>query len=154
MFFVFFALWVVLNGKWTTEIGVLGLVFAAVIYAFSCRFLGYSLKKDAALLRRAGAALRYGGVLLAEIFKANVAVIEMILDLRFEPQPQLIRFRSGLKKERHRVALADSITLTPGTITCQLEDDLFVVHCLDKSLAEGIDDSVFVKALEEMEEEK
>ena len=154
MFFVYFALWVVLNGKWTTEIGVLGLVFAAVIYAFSCRFLGYSPKKDAALVRRIASAIRYGCVLLVEIFKANVSVIEMILDVNFEPQPQLIRFHSGLKKERHRVALADSITLTPGTITCQLEDDLFVVHCLDKSLADGIDDSVFVRALKELEEEK
>ena len=48
--------------------------------------------------------------------------------------------------------LANSITLTPGTITVSVEDDRFCVHCLDKELAEGMEDSVFVKLLEEMEE--
>ena len=51
MFIVYFALWVILNGKWTTEIGVFGLVFAAVLYGFSCRFMGYSFKKDLHYLR-------------------------------------------------------------------------------------------------------
>jgi len=75
----------------------------------------------------------------------------MILDLGFEPQPQLVRFSSGLREERHRVVLADSITLTPGTITCQLAGDDFVVHCLDKSLAEGLSDGIMVQRLREME---
>ena len=35
MFLAFFGLWVVLNGRWTTEIAVFGLVFAAVMYVFS-----------------------------------------------------------------------------------------------------------------------
>ena len=80
MFIVYFALWVILNGKWTTEIGVFGLVFAAVLYGFSCRFMGYSFKKDLHYLRRLPATLRYGATLLAEIFKANITVIRMILD--------------------------------------------------------------------------
>ena len=89
MFIVYFALWVILNGKWTTEIGVFGLVFAAVLYGFSCRFMGYSFKKDLHYLRRLPATLRYGATLLAEIFKANITVIRMILDRNFEPKPQL-----------------------------------------------------------------
>ena len=66
MFIVYFALWVILNGKWTTEIGVFGLVFAAVLYGFSCRFMGYSFKKDLHYLRRLPATLRYGATLLAD----------------------------------------------------------------------------------------
>jgi multicomponent Na+:H+ antiporter subunit E len=50
------------------------------------------------------------------------------------------------------VILANSITLTPGTITVSLTDDHLLVHCLDKSLAEGMDDSVFVRLLQKMEE--
>ena len=46
MFIVYFALWVVLNGRWTLEIGAFGLVFAALLYAFSCRFMGYRVGKD------------------------------------------------------------------------------------------------------------
>lgn len=152
MFIAYFALWVILNGKWTLEIGAFGVVFAALLFAFSCRFMGYSVGKDIALVRGAFSAARYGVMLLGEIVKANLAVMRMILDLDFEPRPQLVRFESGLGVERHRVALADSITLTPGTITCLLEGDEFVVHCLDESLAEGLDDGPMISALRRMEE--
>lgn len=49
MFIVYFALWVILNGKWTTEIGVFGLVFAGVLYAFCCRFTGVQLQEGNAV---------------------------------------------------------------------------------------------------------
>lgn len=114
MFIVYFALWVILNGKWTTEIGIFGVIFAAALYAFSCRFMGYGFKKDLHYLRRLPTTICYGATLLAEIFKANVTVMKMILDKNFEPQPQLVHFESGLKETRHRVVLADSITLTPA----------------------------------------
>lgn len=152
MFIVYFALWVILNGKWTTEIGLFGLAFAGVLYVFCCRFTGYSFKKELRFIRRIPAAIRYGVILLCEIFKANVTVIKMILDKNFEPKPQLVRFDSGLLELRHRVVLADSITLTPGTITCQLEGDRYLVHCLDESLVSGLDDGVFVSTLSKMEE--
>lgn len=154
MFIVYFALWVILNGKWTTEIGVFGLAFAAVLYLFSCRFMGYSFKKDLHYLRRLPAALSYGATLLVEIFKANVTVIKMILDKNFEPKPQLVHFESGLVELGHRVALADSITLTPGTITCQLEGDHYLVHCLDEAMVDGLDNGVFVQKLARMEEKQ
>lgn len=154
MFFVYFALWVVLNGKWTTEIAVFGVFFAAIAYFFSCRFMGFSLKTDVRLFSRVIKAVRYGFMLLGEIVKANLTVMRMVLDLEFEPKPQLVKFNSGLKKERHRVALANSITLTPGTITCLLKEDEFLVHALDESLVEGLDDGVMITRLKEMEAEE
>ncbi len=154
MFFVYFALWVVLNGRWTTEIAVFGLVFAAIAYFFSCRFMGFSLKTDGRLMRRGWQAVRYGWLLLGEIVSANLTVMRMVLNLEFEPKPQLVRFHSGLKKERHNVVLANSITLTPGTITCQLEGDEFLVHALDESLVEGLDDGAMITRLKELEAEK
>ena len=153
MFFVYFALWVVLNGRWTLEIGAFGLVFAALLYAFTCKFLGYSIKKDLRLMRGAGAGVRYLALLLEEIVKANVAVMHIILNPDIEPRPKLVRFKSGLKSEGHRVALADSITLTPGTITCQLRGDEYVVHCLDESMAQGLTQGALIDALREMEAE-
>ena len=45
MFFLIFAVWVVLNGKITVEIGLFGLVITSALFAFMCRFMGYSVKK-------------------------------------------------------------------------------------------------------------
>lgn len=151
MFICFFALWVVLNGKWTTEIGVFGLVFASLAYGFTWKYMGYSPKVDFALFMRIPSAVRYGVNLVVEIIKANLVVCKMILKPDFVPEPQLVQFDVDLKKNRHLVALANSITLTPGTITVDLHDNHFTVHALDASLVDGLDDGGFVQQLMEME---
>ena len=66
-------------------------------------------------------------------------------------EPALVRFKTDLKTKQARVVLANSITLTPGTITVTLEEDEYVVHCLDKELAEGMNHSKFVELLEKLE---
>jgi multicomponent Na+:H+ antiporter subunit E len=63
-----------------------------------------------------------------------------------------VYFRTALKSNVARVALAISIGLTPGNIVVTLEDDLFCMHCLDKQFAEGAENSVFVRNLLKFEE--
>ena len=152
MFICFFALWVVLNGRWTTEIGVFGLVFAALAYAFTWKYMGYSPKVDFALCMRVPSAVRYGVNLIVEIINANLTVSKMILKADFMPEPQLVQFDVDLKKNRHLVTLANSITLTPGTITVDLNENHFLVHALDASFVDGLDDGGFVQQLMDMEE--
>lgn len=151
MFLLLFLIWIIFNGKVTLEIVIFGLILAGGMYYFSCRFLNFSLKKDLHYCRKGGHILRYIGVLAWEIVKANFAVIRLLISSRYELEPVLIRFKTDLKSKRSRVVLANSITLTPGTITVSLEEDEFVVHCLDKDLADGIDSSIFVDLLRRME---
>ena len=94
---------------------------------------------------------RYLCVLILEIIKANFAVLHMILSEKEELEPTLVSFHSDMKTPTGRALLANAITLTPGTITVNLEDSDYVVHCLDESLAVGMDDSVFVELLSELE---
>ena len=63
----------------------------------------------------------------------------------------MVKFHSDMKTTMGKAFLANAITLTPGTITVTLEGSEYVVHCLDESLAEGIDTSVFVDLLSELE---
>ena len=46
MFFLLFGFWVLLNGSWTLEIALIGLVVSAALYAFIVKFMGYSPKKE------------------------------------------------------------------------------------------------------------
>lgn len=151
MFILIILLWILFNGQLTTEIFVFGLVFAVVFYAFICKFFDFSIKKDIRYIKKSGYIAEYLIVLLIEIIKANVCVSKMVLSSKYDVEPVVIKFRSSLKSEIARVILANSITLTPGTITIRLQYDELTVHCLDKTLAEGIDNSVFVKLLERME---
>lgn len=152
MYLLYFVLWVIFNGNITLEICLFGVVIAAAIFAFTCKFMDYSIAKEKRLLRNSFRFLRYICVLVMEIVKANFAVIHMILSEEEELEPALVSFRSDMKTGAGRAFLANAITLTPGTITVTLEDSEYVVHCLDVSLAEGMDDSVFVKLLADLEQ--
>ncbi len=151
MYLLFFLIWVIFNGKISLEICLFGLVVAAVVYAFTCKFVGWSFKRDLWALRNGGLILCYIGLLLFEIVKANMATIRMMVSYDKEPHPVLVHFRTRLQSKITRVLLANSITLTPGTITVALEGDEFTVHCLDESMSEGLSDSSFERLLLKLE---
>ncbi|MBS7339446.1 MAG: Na+/H+ antiporter subunit E [Lachnospiraceae bacterium] len=151
MFFIFFLIWIIFNGQFTFEIAAFGVVIAGLMYLFICKFLNYHPKTDLLLCKKFFLVLQYVFVLITEIIKANFAVIRMIMSSRYEIEPAIVRFKTDLKTTPARVLLANSITLTPGTITVSLEEDEYVVHCLDKELAEGINRSVFVTLLRKLE---
>ena len=151
MFLLFFFVWIVFNGRITAEIVVIGTLVALAVFAFFCKFMDYSLKKEMLFYKRAFFFLAYLYLLLKEIVKANLAVTHMILTQKEIMEPVIVKFKTSLKSETAKVMLANSITLTPGTITVSMEGNELLVHCLDKSLAEGIEDSDFVKMLEKME---
>ena len=151
MYFLFYVLWIIFNGQLTWEIAVIGLFVAGLIYAFICKFMDWSLKKDLRIIKFTIFMVGYLLVLLWEILKANMATIRLIFSEKYEREPVLVTFKTSLKSPVLRVLLANSITLTPGTITVSLQDDEYTVHALDKELADGIEDSVFVHLLEKAE---
>ena len=151
MFLLFFAVWIIFNGSVTGEIVVFGLDISAAMYFFACRFMGYSPEKDLAYMKKSPRILQYICVLVWEIVKANFAVMKLMTASRYDLEPVLVKFKTNLKTRQSRVILANSITLTPGTITVSLEEDEYVVHCLDKELAEGMNHSIFVELLEKLE---
>lgn len=151
MFIIFFLIWIIFNGQFTLEIAAFGVVIAGLIYWFMCKFLNYNPKTDLILCKKLFQILYYVFILVKEIIKANFAVIKMIMSSKYEIEPAVVKFKTDLKTSTARILLANSITLTPGTITVSLENDEYVVHCLDKSLAEGINSSIFVTLLRKLE---
>lgn len=151
MYLIFFLIWIIFNGQITLEIAAFGVVIAGFMYWFICKFLDYKPRMDLLMAKKLWKILHYVFILVMEIIKANFAVIKMIMSSRYEIEPAVVRFKTNLRTTPARILLANSITLTPGTITVSLEDNEYVVHCLDKGLAEGIDRSVFVTLLEDME---
>lgn len=152
MYLFLFLVWVIFNGKLTVEIALFGVVISGVIYAFMCKFFDYSVEKDKKICSLIPLGIKYLAVLVAEIVKANLDVLKRVYSSRYQIEPITVTFQSPVKSGFAQVVLANSITLTPGTITVSLEDNVFMVHCLDKDLAEGIDASVFVTQLQVMEE--
>lgn len=154
MFLLFMAVWIILNGKVTVEICALGVIISAALFYFLCRFMDYSIKKEILLFRLTPFFVRYFWVLVEEIVRANVCVLKIILSPSLQPEPAFVYFDTELRSGLAKVVLANSITLTPGTITVSVEENQFCVHCLDRELARGMEESVFVELLKEMEAEE
>lgn len=151
MFILFFFAWIIFNGRITAEITVIGLIIASLMFAFICKFMGYNPQKEKVFYLRIFSFCGYLFVLIKEIIKANLTVFRLILTRKETIEPVIVIVHTNLRSEWSKVILANSITLTPGTITVSLRDNELTVHCLDKSLAEGMEDSIFVKMLEKME---
>ena len=153
MLLLFFTAWIIFNGNFTLEIVLFGVVIALGMFAFICKFMDYSIQRELHFYKLVPVFFQYVFLLVKEIVQANLSVCRMILSRREIVEPVIVHVHTNLKTETARVILANSITLTPGTITVSMTDDDLLVHCLDKSLAEGKEDSAFVKLLEKMEKE-
>lgn len=151
MYILLFLLWIVLNARITAEIVAFGLVISGAIYWFMCRYLEYSPKNDIIFLKNLPRAIVYLAVLFVEIIKSSLIAMKFVYSKKMDIQPQIVFFDVPLKSEFLRTILANSITITPGTITVNVDDNHFCVHALDYSIAQGIENSVFLKLLMEME---
>lgn len=137
MFFLLYGFWVLLMGAWTTEIAIVGLVVCGLVYAFSCAFMGYSPRKEWAIAKRMGRILGYFVYLVGEIFKSAWAVIKLIWSPKLVTEPKLASFHTRVRTQAGKVVLANSITMTPGTITVDIRGDKFLIHCLDAEFDVG-----------------
>ena len=153
MFLIFFLSWIIFNGQITTEILIFGVVIAAAVFWFVCKFMDYSLKKELKMYRSIGFFLWYFLVLLKEIVVANVDVTKRVYTVEETMEPVIVKFKVNLKSDMTRVILANSITLTPGTITVELEEDCYTIHCLDKTYVDGIGQGKMFELLTRLEEE-
>ena len=150
---LFFIVWIIFNGRVTLEIVLFGIAISGLMFAFVCKFMDYSMEKERKFYKKFPLFCKYAVLLVKEIIKANLAVCYLILTRREVTEPVLVKVHTNLKTETARVILANSITLTPGTITVSLTEQELLVHCLDKSLSQGMEDSDFVRLLEQLEGE-
>ena len=136
LFLVLFTVWLLWSGHYTTLLLTLGL--------FSCLFVLLSLRRMEAVDRETAPAevglrgLIYLPWLLWEIFRANLDVAGRIIRPRLPIRPQILRVRAGQRTDIGRVIYANSITLTPGTVTVGLDDDELTIHAICDKAADGL----------------
>lgn len=135
--------WFVLSGR----VGLQYLIFMAasiaiVLVANPERPFGTSpSRRGRGLTDRLRSTLhlgRYLAWLMWNVLKANVEVAIMILRPRMPIRPQLMVFRSTHESRVSRVLVANSMTLTPGTITVDLQDDQYLVHAIHPASAGAV----------------
>jgi len=76
--------------------------------------------------------------LLWEVVLANLKVIRIVWDPRLPVSPRMVEVPCTLKTGLGRAVYANSITLTPGTVSVVVEDDVILVHALTEGDEEGL----------------
>ena len=137
-----FGVWLLWSGRYTIErtlVLVLGIVSCLAVVAI-VRRMGI-VDSEGHPIHLAGRAILYVPWLLLAILRSNVDVALRILNPRLPVSPTLIRARATQKTALGKVIYANSITLTPGTVSVDVENDLVLVHALSREsageLAEG-----------------
>jgi len=130
-------LWLLLSGHYSLEeplIASLGLA--------SCLFAVWVARRmdvvdaEAVPYELGGGILAYWIWLFREIAKSNIAVTRAVFSDLAEVRPRVVRLASTQKGELARVIYANSITLTPGTVTLAIDGKEFLVHALTESAAD------------------
>lgn len=151
MFILLFLFWLMMMGDITTEIVIFGLLISAAIYFLMYKLFGITPKKELRYICLAWYAPMFMFLMLWEIIKANIAVMKVIFSGTKRPESVIVTRRFPLATEFARNILANSITLTPGTISVEVVDDVFTVHGLEASFADGLDDWVVFRFLMKIE---
>ena len=132
-FLILFILWIVFSGKFDAFHIALGLISSALVAAISGDLM-FTSSQPQGLFSLWLRLFAYIPWLMYQIFLANVHVMYLV----FHPKmmelinPKIIEFDSRLKSDYGRTTFANSITLTPGTITVNVTVlGRFSVHCID-----------------------
>lgn len=148
-----FVLWLMFNERITIDVIIFGIIIVAVL-SLVIKMIGlWDPSKDIQRISRIPSAIGFVLRLVYEVFKANIHMIMLVLSPNPNERirPKILRHYSNIKTDGGLVALANSITLTPGTVTVDVGDDYVYVHAIDEYAEEGLKDSVIEKQIERME---
>jgi multicomponent Na+:H+ antiporter subunit E len=134
--FVLFVFWLLLSGNFTVFLVTIGALTAVAIVAFGRRM--DVIDHEGHPIHLSWRVVNYWPWLVKEIVKSAWQVSRIIVDPALPISPRLIRVKTSQKTAVGVVTYANSITLTPGTISVDVKRDEILVHALTREGAEGL----------------
>jgi len=130
LFVLLFLIWLLLTGTFELTSLLLGLTLAvtlALIFGKNSNVFGRFRMTPKVFVY----SLIYLFVLSWEIVKSNIDVALRVLNPKLPINPGIVKVKTRLKSPIGRMILANSITLTPGTLTIDMKDDELYIHWID-----------------------
>ncbi|MCR9271451.1 MAG: Na+/H+ antiporter subunit E [Henriciella sp.] len=133
---VLVALWLGLSGEYTlTKPAIASLGTVSIILTTVLAYRFDILDREGSPYGRLPQLVAYWAWLIVEIFKANWTVIKACLRSNLDINPALVKVKTGCESDLARTVFANSITLTPGTVSVEVEGDKILVHALYEDTA-------------------
>ncbi|SKC88926.1 Na+/H+ antiporter subunit E [Maledivibacter halophilus] len=151
---LYLIIWTILAEKVDYQVIIIGIFIAFLISMYNYKIKYRDYKGNCFLkFRNLKLFVNYLFLLIKEIIIANIQLAIIVLSRKIVISPNIIKFNTKLKSDFLKMILANSITLTPGTLTIEIDDDEFTVHCITKDQASDVIDSKFEKLLLKIEEQ-
>ena len=132
-----FIIWLIANGTLASDTVIAGAVISAIIaLAFSTFARVYSVIRWSPMVIYN--YLMYLGVFFIELVKANFQVMRLVFSPRINIKPGIVEIKTTLKSPLGRLALANSITLTPGTLVVDIKGDSLFIHWINITATDPI----------------
>jgi multicomponent Na+:H+ antiporter subunit E len=146
---VLFGTWLLLSGYFTILLISLGILSLAIAVGIALRM--DVIDHESHPIHLTWRIPAYWVWLLIEIVKANIDVTKTILGVGDTATPTIINVKPSQQSELGQVIYANSITLTPGTISVELENGEIMVHALTKGSAADLSTGVMDRRVTRME---
>ncbi|NOY76255.1 MAG: Na+/H+ antiporter subunit E [Calditrichaeota bacterium] len=152
----FFGIWIAFTSSLNPQELIVGFTFSFIsAYFYAPHFNSTGLRNLAP--KRVFTLFIYFFVFFWEMIKANLDVAYRVLSPKMPINPGIVEFKTTLTSEVGKLALANSITLTPGTLTMDIIGDRYFIHWIDvktddKEKAREIIAGKFEKYLKEIYE--
>jgi multicomponent Na+:H+ antiporter subunit E len=133
-----FLLWLLLTGTLAADEVLTGLAVSALIPLLA----GERLRIFDGLRLRPGTPwylLRYLGYFIAALVRANLDVARRVLTPQLPLHPAVVEVETALQSDLGRLLLANSITLTPGTLSVDIREQRLLVHWIDSRMGEDLE---------------
>lgn len=142
--------WLLISWSFDWISMIMGLVFSVFISFFMAAELLTS-EESPSFIKKPHKFFIYVFILLREVIKANVQVVQIVLSRKLDINPEFITIKQEVKKPVTQALWGNSITLTPGTLTIDIDDQEILIHVLDRRLVEGLKNNPVLKALQDFE---
>ncbi len=147
-----YTLWLLLSGHFEPLLLILGVLSCLVVVAVAHRM--EVIDHESHPIHITPKLPLYWFWLLRQIVKANLAVTKIILSPRLPISPTVVRVRAGQTSDLAKVIYANSITLTPGTVSINLDDDHIEVHALTTRMAADLQTSEMERRVSRLEKSR
>ncbi len=142
IFLLLFGIWIIFSGQFDWFHLALGILSTAFITAISSSF--FLEDRSQGVGDRIQQIIRlpvYLLWMLYQIWLSNIHILRLALSPNELPEvePSLVRVKTNLKTDFGKWMLANSITLTPGTITIDIEGDELLIHSISQITTEGVE---------------
>ena len=130
VFLILMFVWTLLNNTFQPDVLIVGVIIAFFLSLFLCKKCELFADMNFTF-KGIFYTLAYLVVFFIELIKANLDVTRRVLTPSLPINPGIVEVKTKLKSKFARMLLANSITLTPGTLTVEVKDDSFFIHWID-----------------------